>query len=66
TMAQTPENQAAKTLLLASKGWHEGVVGIVASKVVEATGKPTLIMNIADDGDTAKGSGRSIEAYPLV
>lgn len=65
TMAQTPENQAAKTLLLANKGWHEGVVGIVASKVVEATGKPTLIMNIADDGDTAKGSGRSIEAYHL-
>lgn len=65
TMAQAPENQAAKTLLLASKGWHEGVVGIVASKVVEATGKPTLIMNIADDGETAKGSGRSIEAYHL-
>lgn len=64
-MAQTPENQAAKTLLLAKKGWHEGVVGIVASKVVEATGKPTLIMNIADDGVTAKGSGRSIEAYHL-
>ncbi|WP_338034761.1 single-stranded-DNA-specific exonuclease RecJ [Lacticaseibacillus kribbianus] len=64
-MAQTPENQARRTLILAHQGWHEGVLGIVASKVVEATGKPTLVLNIAADGQSAKGSGRSVPAYHL-
>lgn len=64
-MATTPANQQAKTLVLAKAGWHEGVLGIVASHVVEETGKPTLVLNIQEDGKTAKGSGRSIEAYHL-
>jgi single-stranded-DNA-specific exonuclease len=63
-MAQTPENQQRQTLVLAHKDWHEGVLGIVASQVVGATHKPTLILNIAADG-TAKGSGRSVEAFHL-
>ena len=62
--AQTPENQARQTLVVTGKDWHEGVLGIVASHVVEATGKPTLVLNEADDG-RLKGSGRSIEAYNL-
>ncbi len=65
TMAQSPENQAAKTLIIAHQGWHEGVLGIVASRIVEATGKPTLVLNIGKDGQSAKGSGRSIAAYNL-
>lgn len=64
-MADTPENQAAKTLVLAKSGWHEGVLGIVASHVVQNTGKPTLVLNISADGTSAKGSGRSIEGYHL-
>ncbi|WP_262316454.1 single-stranded-DNA-specific exonuclease RecJ [Lacticaseibacillus parakribbianus] len=64
-MAQTPENQGRRTLILAHAGWHEGVLGIVASKVVEATGKPTLVLNIAADGQSAKGSGRSVPAFHL-
>ncbi len=65
TIAQSPENQAKKTLIVAHAGWHEGVLGIVASHLVEATGKPTLVLNIAKDGQTAKGSGRSVPAYNL-
>lgn len=49
--------------VLAGEGWHPGVVGIVASRVVERYGRPTFI--IALDGDIGKGSGRSISRYDL-
>lgn len=45
--------------VLAKKGWHEGVLGIVASRIVEATGKPALVLGINEKG-IAKGSGRSV------
>ncbi len=45
-------------------GWHRGVVGIVASRVVEKTGRPALV--VAKDGDEAHGSGRSISALHLL
>ena len=44
--------------LVAGEGWHPGVIGIVAGRIKEKTGKPSLV--IALDGDTGKGSaGRS-------
>lgn len=64
-MAETPENQARKTLVLAHPDWHEGVLGIVASRIVDATGKPTVVLNISKDGQSAKGSGRSVAVYHL-
>ena len=64
-IAQTPENQIHQTLVLAQSGWHEGVLGIVASHVVEQTGKPTLVLNIDEATGLAKGSGRSVAAYHL-
>ena len=45
-------------------GWHRGVVGIVASRVVEKTGRPALV--IAREGEEAHGSGRSISALHLL
>ena len=50
-------------LVIAGEGWHPGVIGIVASRIVEETGKPTLM--IALSGDEGKGSGRSIPAFDL-
>lgn len=50
-------------LVLAGEGWHPGVVGIVASRVVERYGRPTFI--VAFDGDIGKGSGRSISKFDL-
>ena len=50
-------------LVLTGDGWHPGVVGIVASRVVERYGRPTFL--VAFDGDTGKGSGRSISCYDL-
>ena len=50
-------------LVLSGDGWHPGVVGIVASRVVERYGRPTFL--VAFDGETGKGSGRSISCYDL-
>ena len=50
--------------LLAHPGWHEGVLGIVAGKIMNQTGKPTIVLGIKEDG-TAKGSGRSVDALNL-
>jgi len=50
-------------LVLASDDWHAGVVGIVASRVVERYGRPAFL--IALDGEVGKGSGRSISRFDL-
>src|SRR5690242_2390584 len=56
-----PERDAG--FVLAGDGWHPGVVGIVASRVVERYGRPTFL--IAFDGEIGKGSGRSISRFNL-
>jgi len=50
-------------IVLAREGWHPGVIGIVASRIVEEFGRPAIL--IALDGDVGKGSGRSISAMHL-
>ena len=60
---KNPEWQYQNVLVVAGEGWHDGVVGIVASRLVEKYCKPTLVITI--DGDDAKGSGRSIEGFNL-
>jgi single-stranded-DNA-specific exonuclease len=50
--------------VLADDGWHAGVIGIVASRLAELSGRPVLM--IALDGDTGKGSGRSVEGFDLL
>lgn len=57
------EKSDDKVLVLASKEWSHGVVGIVASKIVEEFKKPTFIIQIL--GDEAKGSARSIGEFNL-
>src|ERR687898_104629 len=56
-----PERDAS--FVLAGEGWHPGVVGIVASRVVERYGRPTFL--IAFDGEIGKGSGRSTSRFDL-
>lgn len=53
-----------KMLVLAGEGWHRGVIGILASRVVERTAKPVLVVSIEDG--VAYGSGRSIDGFPLL
>ncbi len=50
--------------VLAAEGWHAGVIGIVASRLVDRQRRPVVMISL--DGDTGKGSGRSIEAFDLL
>ena len=65
TAAQEQATQLSEdpVLVVAGENWHEGVLGIVASKLVEQTGKPTIVLNVNDD--EMKGSGRSVAAFDL-
>ncbi|MBF0327987.1 MAG: single-stranded-DNA-specific exonuclease RecJ [Nitrospirae bacterium] len=50
-------------LVIASEGWHQGVVGIVASRVQEEFNRPAFVLSI--ENGVAKGSGRSIPAFDM-
>jgi len=54
-----------RSIVLASPDWHQGVVGIVASRLVERYHRPTILISIDEDG-SAKGSGRSIPGFHLL
>jgi single-stranded-DNA-specific exonuclease len=57
------EDYKSSIIILAGENWHHGIIGIVASKIVEKFAKPTILMEIKDD--LAKGSGRSIPGFDL-
>jgi single-stranded-DNA-specific exonuclease len=61
--AQLPAQHNRSVLVMAGRDWHPGVIGIVAGRIKEQTGKPALV--IALDGATGKGSGRSIPGVDL-
>ncbi|HET8673189.1 MAG TPA: single-stranded-DNA-specific exonuclease RecJ, partial [Thermoleophilaceae bacterium] len=61
--AERARFEGAPAYVLAGEGWHPGVIGIVASRLVERHHRPTLL--IALDGDSGRGSGRSIGPYDL-
>lgn len=50
--------------VIAGEGWHRGVIGIVASKVVDHLHRPTIIISI--ENGVGHGSGRSIQAFHLL
>lgn len=54
----------AYCLVVDGEGWHRGVIGITATRVVERWGRPALVVSI--DGDEAHGSGRSIRSFHLL
>ncbi|RYM05254.1 single-stranded-DNA-specific exonuclease RecJ [Sporolactobacillus sp. THM7-7] len=71
-IARSAEKKAAafyergdKALVIAGEGWHEGVIGIVASRIVEKYYRPAIILSIDPESGMAKGSGRSIEGFNL-
>jgi single-stranded-DNA-specific exonuclease len=61
------ENHALRDafcMVIDGEGWHRGVIGITASRVVERYARPALV--ISRDGEEAHGSGRSIRAFHLL
>ncbi|MBV9998007.1 MAG: single-stranded-DNA-specific exonuclease RecJ [Verrucomicrobia bacterium] len=52
-------------IVVGAKGWHPGVVGIVASRLARRFHRPTLVIGFGEDG-SGKGSGRSISGFSLV
>jgi single-stranded-DNA-specific exonuclease len=60
---QDNQNIDNEILVVASPDWHEGVIGIVASKLVERYGKPAFVLSINDE--FAKGSARSLDDINL-
>ena len=63
-LEEDPALREAYCIVVDGEGWHRGVIGITASRVVERHGRPTLI--ISREGDEAHGSGRSIHAFHLL
>jgi single-stranded-DNA-specific exonuclease len=59
-----PSCRGADCLVLDGEGWHRGVLGILASRVVERTARPALV--IAHENGEAHGSGRSIPGFHLL
>jgi len=51
--------------VLSGAGWHPGVIGIVAGRIKEKTGKPSLVVALDSDTGQGKGSGRSIAGVDL-
>jgi single-stranded-DNA-specific exonuclease len=62
--AQIAELGERAAYVLSSDDWHPGVIGIVASRLVESSGRPVVL--VALEGTTGKGSGRSIECFDLL
>ena len=58
-----PEIKFARVIVVDGENWHQGVIGIVASRLCEKYGKPCIV--ISKSGDIAKGSGRSVDGFSL-
>jgi single-stranded-DNA-specific exonuclease len=54
-----------RAVVLAADDWHPGVIGIVASRLVERYGRPTFLIAWEEGGDVGRGSGRSIAGFDL-
>ncbi len=54
-----------RVIVLAAEGWHPGVIGIVASRVVEVLHRPTILIALEEGGARGRGSARSIPAFHL-
>lgn len=60
-----PKVGDSRVLVVAGEGWNAGVVGIVASRLVEKYYRPTIVLAIDDEQGIAKGSARSIEGFNM-
>lgn len=61
---RVPVAETQRALVFAGEGWHRGVVGIVASRMVERFHRPAFVLGV--ENGVAQGSGRSIPAFHLL
>jgi single-stranded-DNA-specific exonuclease len=59
-----PQFQQCRCVVIDGDGWHRGIIGILASRIVDQTGKPAIV--IAHEDGEAYGSGRSIAGFHLL
>ncbi len=63
-LATDSELASGRLLVVDGEGWHRGVIGILASRIVDRTAKPVIVVSV-DDG-VAHGSGRSVDGFHLL
>ncbi|HEX9085647.1 MAG TPA: single-stranded-DNA-specific exonuclease RecJ, partial [Gemmatimonadaceae bacterium] len=63
-LEEEPALRDAYCVVVDGDGWHRGVIGITATRVVERYGRPTLV--VSREGEEAHGSGRSVPAFHLL
>jgi single-stranded-DNA-specific exonuclease len=63
-LADDTEFADCRLVVVDGEGWHRGVIGILASRVVERTAKPAIVISVEDG--VAHGSGRSVDGFPLL
>ncbi len=59
-----PSLTAGRVILVWGRDWHQGVIGIVASRLVERLGRPVIVVSVDEQGE-GKGSGRSVQGFNL-
>lgn len=62
-LAKDPSRACDRVIVVDGEGWHKGVIGIVAARLVERFGKPVIVLS--RDGEETRGSGRSVEGFSL-
>ncbi|MCL2696886.1 MAG: single-stranded-DNA-specific exonuclease RecJ [Oscillospiraceae bacterium] len=63
-ITKNPALLSERVLIINGEGWHDGIIGIVSSRLLTRWGKPNIVIN--NDGGHIRGSARSIEGFPLV
>jgi single-stranded-DNA-specific exonuclease len=63
-LREEPEFQSSRCIVVEGEGWHRGIIGILASRVVDRTRRPAMV--IALEGGEAYGSGRSVPGFHLL
>ncbi len=54
-----------RVIVVAGKGWHEGVLGIAAARIAERFGKPTILLSLCEENSILKGSARSVGDFSI-
>jgi len=63
-IAENPQILSERVLIVSGENWHNGVIGIVSSRLLNKWGKPNIVIN-NNDG-SLRGSARSVDGFPLV